>query len=307
MQHTSVLLTEAVSALNPRPGKCYVDATLGGGGHALQLCSFLDASNHLIGIDQDPVALAHAQARLAACATRMDFLQGNFGRLGSVFRDLDLECIDGGILLDLGVSDFQLGDAARGFSFRHAGPLDMRMDPSQTQTAADLINTLSARDLANLFFRHADEKLSRPIADAIVAARPFETTEALATLVDSIYRQKGVKAHNIHAATRVFQALRMVVNQELPMLSQFLNDLPNLLSPGARVVIITFHSLEDRLVKKAFRLAAAECLCPPKQPICTCTHTPMLRIIGKSVFPSEAEVKQNPHARSAKLRVAERI
>ncbi len=307
IEHTSVLREEAVQALNPTYGKTYIDGTLGGGGHAKHLCNLLDATSTLIGIDQDPVALAQAQEKLANCPPTLKLVQGNFGNLLTLLLQVGLPKIDGGILLDLGVSDFQIKHPERGFSFLHAAPLDMRMDPNGPQTAADLVNTLPAKDLANLFYQYADEKLSRSIASAIVNARPIENTLALAKIAENIYRQKGIKAQKIHPATRIFQALRIAVNQELQMLESCLNQLPNILLPGAHVAIITFHSIEDRMVKQFFRVACAPCICPPQQPICTCQHQATFKAMGKPIVPTDQEVQDNPQSRSAKLRVYERI
>ncbi len=307
IQHTSVLLEEAVQALAPTPGRAYVDGTLGGGGHSRRLCDFLDASNDLIGIDQDPVALERARQTLEGCCAKLTLLQGNFGNLHSLLIAAGYPRIDGGILLDLGVSDFQIRTPERGFSFREAAPLDMRMSPDTATTAADLVNTLSSRELADIFYRYADEKLSRPIAAAIVQARPLHDTVALAAIAENIYRQKGVKARNIHPATRIFQALRIAVNHELDMLDACLEQLPKVLLPGARAAIITFHSLEDRKVKQYFREKSAECLCPPQQPVCTCSHQQSFKIVGKPVVSSQEELERNPQARSAKLRIYERI
>lgn len=307
LQHTSVLLEEAVEALNPRPGKTYVDGTLGGGGHARRLCERLESSNLLIGVDQDPVALAKAEQHLADCPTPKRLIRGNFGNLYTLLLEHGYASVDGGVLLDLGMSDFQIKVPERGFSFQHAAPLDMRMDPAQPTTAADLVNTLPASALANLFFQNADEKLSRQLAAAIIAERPIRDTRHLAHIAEAVYRKKGVKAQNIHPATRIFQALRMAVNEEMPMLAQFLEQLPKILKPGARAALITFHSGEDRLVKTYFRTASAACLCPPRQPICTCAHVPTFKVIGKPITASPEELTRNPQARSAKLRVAERL
>ncbi len=307
LQHTTVLLEEAVEALLPRPNLAYVDATLGGGGHARRLCEHLDRSNALVGIDQDPVALEKARASLAGCGTDVILKQGNFRNLHSLLIEAGFPKIDGGILMDLGVSDFQLGEAARGFSFSQEAPLDMRMSPEMHQTAAELVNTMDPKSLANLFYKYADEKLSRQIASAIANARPITTTRQLAQIAEGIYRQKGVKAQNIHPATRIFQALRIAVNQEMEALESVLEQLPSILLPGARVAIITFHSLEDRMVKQYFREASAVCLCPPRQPLCTCQHQPTFSLVGKPIFPSDAELQASPKSRSAKLRIAERI
>lgn len=307
IQHTSVLLHESVAALNPQPGRAYVDATVGGGGHSLALCAQLDESNDLICIDQDPVALAQAQARLENSPIPKHFAHGNFGDLHQLTIGLGFPRIDGGVLMDLGMSAFQVADPERGFSFRADAALDMRMNPENPVTAAQLVNTLSASQLAEILWKYADERLSRHIASAIVNERPFDSTLTLAKLIERIYHAKGIHNSHIHPATRSFQALRIAVNNEMDVLQNALDTLPTMLLPGARIAIITFHSLEDRMVKQAFRLASAECLCPPRQPLCTCGVVPSLKIIGKAVKPSAEEIKANPQSRSAKLRIAERI
>jgi len=303
LHHTSVLLAEAVNALQPQSGKVYGDLTLGGGGHTLALCGLLNETNTVIGLDQDPVALGKAKEALKDVLPKVVLIQGNFGE---VARLVTLK-VDGGVLLDLGVSDFQLKVAERGFSFRQKAPLDMRMNPESLLSASELVNTWPEKELADLFYLYGDEKLSRPIARAIVEARPIEDTVTLAKLVETLYRQKGVKARNIHPATRVFQALRIAVNRELEQLESCLGQLPALLAPGARVAIITFHSGEDKIVKKFFKTESATCICPPGLPVCRCHHQPTFKVIGKPISPGEEECRQNPQARSAKLRVAERV
>jgi 16S rRNA (cytosine1402-N4)-methyltransferase len=304
--HIPVLLEEAVAMLNPRPKALFVDATLGGGGHAKRLCDFLDGTNTVLGIDQDPVALDIAAKTLSGCKAGIKLIRGNFAEIGQILAKAGYGAVDGGILLDLGVSDFQLKAPERGFSFQQDAPLDMRMDPEQRLSAYDLVNTVSPEELAGILYRYGDEKLSRPIAAAVINARPVETTAQLARIVSRVYRQKGIR-QKIHPATRVFQALRIAVNDELACLDRFLAQLPDILAPGARVAIITFHSLEDRRVKQVFRKESAHCICPPKQPVCTCNHRPTLRVLGKPLTSSADEIRQNPQARSAKLRVAERL
>lgn len=307
LQHQPVMLQEAISALNPQSEKIYLDGTLGGAGHAVTLSTQLDETNILIGLDQDPVALEKASSRLANTPSQIILLKGNFGDLQAHLKTAGVQLITGGILLDLGVSDFQIKVPERGFSFMHEAPLDMRMNPDQALTAATIVNTWPVKEMADCFYQFSDERLSRPIARAIEAARPIETTTQLAELLRSIYRQKGVKAHNIHPATRVFQALRIAVNGEFKVLTQFLEQLPDALSPGARIAIITFHSGEERLVKHWFREACADCMCPPRQPLCTCSHQQTFKAIGKPKKPSTHEIEQNPQARSARLWVFERL
>jgi len=302
--HLPVLLEEVLSFLQPESGGLFVDATLGLGGHAQAL---LAAGNQveLLGIDRDAEALIRANQRLADFQGRYHLVHANFAEIGEIAAQKGVQSCQG-ILADLGVSSLQFDSADRGFSFQREGPLDMRMDREAELTAGEVVNHYSEKDLANLIFNYGEEHRSRSIARAIVAARPIRNTILLA---DVVYR--AVHAHGyqrIHPATRTFQALRIFVNDELGRLTLFIRSAVDLLSSGGRLAIISFHSLEDRIVKEAFRSLSRECVCPPGISQCQCGQKKLLTLLTKKpAVPSEAEISRNPRARSAKLRVAERI
>jgi len=300
--HQPVLLTEVIAALQPRSGGIYIDGTVGAGGHAAAILEASAPDGQLYGLDQDERALALAGERLSGFFDRVHLLHANFDRL----HQHHLPPADG-ILLDLGVSSMQFDQPERGFSFQADGPLDMRMDPSATETAADLVNHLPEGDLADLIYQYGEERQSRRIARAIVQDRPFERTQELADLIARVVRSgKGGQRGKpkIHPATRTFQALRIAVNDELGALERVLPQAIAQLAPGGRLAIISFHSLEDRIVKKYFQQEARDCICPPEQPVCTCRHKATIHIITKKpITPSLAEIDVNPRARSAKLRV----
>ncbi|HEY9784744.1 MAG TPA: 16S rRNA (cytosine(1402)-N(4))-methyltransferase RsmH [Candidatus Obscuribacterales bacterium] len=314
-----VMLSEAIALLNVQPGRAYVDATVGGGGHFSAIRDRLQGTGLLIGIDRDPLALQAAQ-RQPFDNTRL--FQGNYADITDFAKAAGLHTIDGGIIADLGVSSMQLDQAERGFSFLRDGPLDMRMDPSQPIDAATILNTYSEHELADIIYRYGEERMSRKIAKAIVQARPITTTKELSDIVsrcihtthgDRSGRSRRKSAYRkpldtSHPATRTFQAIRIAVNNELTSLEKFLHESLALMAPGARLVIISFHSLEDRLVKQIFRQYAQGCVCPPRQPVCTCNHKPQLLIITrKPVLASDEEVLANIRSRSAKLRAGEKI
>jgi len=300
--HVPVLLDEVVALLAPERGGLFVDATLGAGGHAEALLS-RGARVRLIGIDRDPSALAAARSRLSRFGDRVTLVQGNFGDLDAL-----LENRGGadGILADLGVSSMQLDEPARGFSFRRDGPLDMRMD-SSGRTAADVLATSSVEELSRIFREFGEERMAAKIARGIVAERkrrPVATTRQLARIVSD---QKGHR-EKIDPATRVFQALRIEVNQELVALARFLTAAVTRLNAGGRLAVIAYHSLEDRLVKEAFRRESGVCLCPPRLPACVCGARAALRVLTRRPLrPGEAEKRRNPRSRSARLRVAEKL
>lgn len=302
--HRPVLLKEIIQALAPRPGGCYIDATLGGGGHAEALLRLSEPRGRLLGLDADPQAVERARARLSAFGERCVCVHANFDAVAQVAESHGFKAVNG-ILLDLGFSSDQVADPARGFSFQAEGPLDMRFNPANPTTAADLVNTLARRDLADLLFRYGEEHRAWPIAQAIVMRRPLRTT---GDLVNAVMAAVGGRWRGIHPATRTFQALRIAVNDELGMLERALPQALDLLAPGGRLAVITFHSLEDRIVKDFLRREAQGCICPPGLPVCTCHHQATLVILTrKPITPSAEEVSANPRARSAKLRVAERI
>jgi 16S rRNA (cytosine1402-N4)-methyltransferase len=300
---------ETLDALRPRPGGVFIDGTLGGAGHTALLLERVRPSGRVLAIDADPHALRRAETRLAeACAAGQLLLRhGNFRQLGEFAHAAGLAPVDG-ILLDLGLSSDQLAARERGFSFAADGALDMRFDPTRGESAADLVNTRSATELADIFWRYGEERFSRPIARRIVETRgaaPIARADALARLVASVVHGRP---GGVHPATRVFQALRIAVNDELGSLEAALPAAVETLRPGGRLAIISFHSLEDRIVKQFFQREQRGCVCPPEAPQCVCGREPRLRIITRHpLAPSEAEVEANPRARSAKLRVAERL
>ena len=307
--HISVMPEETLDALRPQPGGVFIDGTLGGAGHTALLLERIGASGRVLAIDADPQALARADARLgeAVAAGRLLLRHGNFRQMGELARAAGLAPVDG-ILLDLGLSSDQLAARGRGFSFAADGALDMRFDPTSGESAADLVNTRSDVDLADIFWRYGEERFSRPIARRIVEARrqqPITRADELARLAAGVVHGRP---GGVHPATRVFQAMRIAVNDELGSLEAALPVAVETLRPGGRLAIISFHSLEDRIVKQFFQREQRGCICPPEAPQCVCGRQPRLRIITRHpLAPSEAEVSANPRARSAKLRVAERL
>ncbi len=300
---------EVLEYLQPRPGGVYVDGTLGGGGHAGLILESTNPDGRLIGFDRDPEALATASERLARFGERFIPVHANFSEASQWLKGLGVERIDG-MLLDLGVSSWQLDSAARGFSFRDDGPLDMRMNPTEGESAAEVLATLDDQELADIFFTLGEERYSRRIARAIVRRRseqPLATTLELAELVRDVVPGGRVPAR-IHPATRVFMALRIYVNRELEHVEEGVTRAIELLKPGGRLVVISFHSLEDRLVKNLFREAARSCTCPPEFPVCTCGTEPKLKVLTrKAIKAGDAEVAANARSRSAVLRAAERL
>jgi 16S rRNA (cytosine1402-N4)-methyltransferase len=301
-EHIPVLYKEVLAGLRPQPNGRYIDATLGAGGHAAGILTASAPDGRLLGLDADPEAVRFAGQYLRSFSRRVVLQTANFRQIGTVARALGFGQVDG-ILMDLGLSSRQLSDPERGFSFSQDGPLDMRMDPSQGTTAADLVNHLPQADLADLIWRYGEERHSRRIARAIVAARPVTTTKQLADLVERTVSRR----EKIHPATRTFQALRMAVNDELEALSQALVQVCDLLRPKGRLAIIAFHSLEDRVVKRYYRQESQDCLCPPEMPVCVCEHRATLRVLtSKPIRPTAEEIARNPRSRSARLRIAER-
>ena len=281
-----------------------IDGTLGAGGHAAALLEH--GVRSLLGLDCDEMALEIARASLAVYGERVHLAHASYANMTDEVARLGWDGVDA-ILLDLGVSSMQLDTPERGFAFRSEGPLDMRFDPGGSRpTAADLVNSLDERDLADLFFRYGEERDSRRLARAVVRQRPFATTRDLATVIE----RAAPRHHDdrIHPATRVFQALRIAVNDELDVIGNALPQAIRLLRPGGRLAVISFHSLEDRIVKAAFRLASTDCICPPKVPICICGHHASVRLISrKPITADEHESAENPRSRSARLRVVEKL
>ncbi len=306
--HAAVLLNEVVEFLRPaRENGTVVDATVGLGGHAEALLSRYPAIR-LLAIDRDPRALALARERLEQFETRVAFAEGRHEKLIDILRQSQVG--DGqlsGLLADLGVSSMQLDDASRGFSFRFDAPLDMRMGPD-SRSAAELVNTLDEHELARILRDYGEEPMARRIARAIVERRAegaIETTAQLAAVVRSVKRSKP---HDIDPSTLTFQALRIAANEELVGLDRFLEDAVSVLEPGARIAVISFHSLEDRIVKRAFKRLEGECTCPPGLPVCGCGKQELVEVLtSRPVTASEEELNRNPRSRSAKLRVAERV
>ncbi len=308
-KHKPVLAAEAIFWLNCSPGGVYIDCTLGGGGHARAILEKILPGGYLVGIDRDPAALDAARRHLAPFKESVSIVQGNFRDLNSIIAPLKLEKIDG-IIFDFGVSSFQLESPARGFSYQLDGPLDMRMDPQQEKKASHLVNGLSEEKLTHIIRQYGEERWAARIAQFIVKARrskPLETTAELVEVIKAAI-PAGVRRGGPHPARRTFQALRIAVNDELDSISQALKAAVGVLSPGGRVCAISFHSLEDRIVKQTFRDLARECICPPEFPVCVCEQEPQLEILTRRpVRPSIGELQENPRARSAKLRAGAKI
>jgi len=307
--HLSVLAREVMEQLAPRPGGIYLDGTLGGGGHSELILEKIGPDGLLIGIDRDPAALAAASERLRRFGNCFRPLQGSFGDLAALLQQEGISALDG-LLLDLGVSSHQLDTDERGFSFRLDGPLDMRMDRSCGDSAADLLQDCSAGELEQIIKEFGEERWAKKIALRIVQARqeaPITTTLQLADLVAATIPRR-FHEERIHPATRTFQALRIAVNQELEQVEQGVRAGIAALKTGGRIAVISFHSLEDRIVKHLFREAATGCTCPPRMPYCVCNKKPQLRILtGRPVIAGPEETDRNPRARSAKLRAAEKL
>jgi 16S rRNA (cytosine1402-N4)-methyltransferase len=309
--HVPVMADEVVAMLAPAAGSRHVDATLGGGGHAERILEASDPDGRLLGLDADGAAIARVRARLAPrFGDRLRLRQANFRELATVAPEEDFSAVDG-CLFDLGLSSFQLADAERGFGFRTGGPLDMRFDIGRGVPASELLASLDADELTALFRRYGEEPFAGRIARAIVEARraaPIETAEELADLVATVAPRRAPGRRRVHPATRVFQALRIAVNEELDSLQAGLAAAVDLLRPGGRLVVLSYHSLEDRIVKRFLQAERRGCTCPPEAPVCICGRQPRLRLLStKGVVPTPTEIAANPRARSARLRAAERI
>ena len=309
-EHKSVLLYETIDSLNVKPDGIYVDGTLGGGGHALEVCRRLGEYGRLIGIDQDADAIAAASERLRDYEDRVTIVRSNYEEIQSVLKDLGIEKADG-IYLDLGVSSYQLDTPERGFTYREDdAPLDMRMDQRNTQTAADIVNTYSEFDLYRIIRDYGEDKFAKNIAKHIVRAREtkrIETTGELTEIIKEAVPAK-VRAVGGHPSKKTFQAIRIELDQELEVLNNSIDTMIDLLKPGGRLAVITFHSLEDRIVKIRFRNNENPCTCPPDFPVCVCGKVSKGRVITrKPVVPSEEEIEGNKRSKSSKLRVFERI
>jgi 16S rRNA (cytosine1402-N4)-methyltransferase len=305
--HLPVLYDEVLTALNPQPAGVYLDGTLGLGGHTWGILHASTPDGFVLALDQDPTAIGWVEQRLAAFAGRWRVVHRNFVHMAEVAAEQGIAEFDG-ILLDLGFSSFQMDDPERGLSFQADAPLDMRLDPELDTTAADLVNTLDEKSLANLIYEYGEEPFSRRIARSIVQRRPFASAKALGEAIARAIPARG--KGKLHPATRTFQALRIAVNEELSVLQQTLPQALRLLKPGGKLAVIAFHSLEDRIVKEYFRDETTDCLCPPNLLICVCGHKASLdrkQTTRKPITPSEAELLRNPRARSAKLRVGVKL
>ena len=302
--HSPVLYQLSIDILQPKNEGRYIDGTLGAGGHARGILEASAPGGHLLGLDIDPQALALARENLAPYGQRVRLMQASYDTLSERLVEVGWYAVDG-ILLDLGISSMQVDTPDRGFSFTHDAPLDMRFSPEYSVKAADLVNSLPQKELADLIYRYGEERASRKIAGAIVRSRPLWTTFELASVIERVVpRKEG----SIHPATRTFQALRIAVNDELAKVENVLPQAISSLKGGGRLAIISFHSLEDRIVKEFFRRESRDCICPPKQPVCTCGHKSILKeVTRKPIVPGETEISENPRARSAKLRIAEKL
>ena len=307
--HQPVLVHEVLKYLCHAPDGVYADGTVGSGGHSLLIGKQLTGKGRLICLDRDPDAVSVAKNRLAFLGTRVSIFKANYADLDKIITDLGYETVDG-VLLDLGMSSYHVDESGRGFSFNKNEPLDMRMDPDDRQTAYDLVNTLVPKDLERILRDYGEEKKAKRVVRAIVRSRekkPIETSSQLAGVIKSALPTPR-RFSAIHPATRTFQALRIAVNKELQNIETFLAKIPSLLTKGGRIVTLSYHSLEDRLVKQAMMDWEKDCICPPDFPQCVCEKTALFRrLFKKGMKPSSEEIKKNPRARSAILRVAERI
>jgi 16S rRNA (cytosine1402-N4)-methyltransferase len=310
VEHLPVLADEVISMLAPASGSLQIDATLGGGGHTERILEATNPDGRLLGLDADGAAIARVGERLARYGDRLVLRQANFRELRTMAPASGFEAVDG-LLFDLGLSSYQLADTERGFGFRAGGPLDMRFDTGRGVPAAELLATLDASELTALFRRFGEEPYAPRIARAIVDARrtaPITSAEELAALVERVAPRGAPGRRRIHPAKRVFQALRIAVNEELDALEEALAAAVDLLRPGGRLVVLSYHSLEDRIVKRFLDAERKGCICPPSVPVCVCGRTPRLRLVTKpSLTPTDDEIAANPRARSARLRAAERI
>ena len=307
-EHVSVLLHETVDGLNVRPDGIYVDATLGGGGHAYEVCSRLNDKGRFIGIDQDADAIKAAGERLAGFGEKVTIIRSNYRDMKPQLQSIGVDRVDG-IVIDLGVSSYQLDTAERGFSYRVDAPLDMRMDQRQKMTAKDIVNDYSEAELYRVIRDYGEDRFAKNIAKHIVAERgkgPVETTEQLNEIIRHAIPMKIRKAAG-HPSKRTFQAIRIELNHELDVLKDSLDDMIDMLNPGGRICIITFHSLEDKIVKSSFRKNENPCICPSHFPVCVCGRTSKGKVVTrKPILPSKEEMESNSRSKSAKLRIFER-
>ena len=308
-KHKSVLLEETIEGLNIKPDGIYVDGTLGGAGHAGEVCRKLSAKGRFIGIDQDQDAIVAASERLSAYGDRVQIIRSNYCYMANELKNLGIQKVDG-IVLDLGVSSYQLDNEERGFTYRVDAPLDMRMDQRQSRTAADIVNGYDERELYRIIRDYGEDKFAKNIAKHIVAARakaPIQTTGELTEIIRQSIPMK-IQATGGHPAKRVFQAIRIEVNRELEVIKKVIPDIVERLNKNGRLCIITFHSLEDRIVKDSFKELARGCICPKELYVCVCNNKPKIKILTKKpLVPSEEEMNRNPRSKSSKLRICSKI
>ena len=308
-EHVSVLLDECIEGLNIKADGTYVDGTLGGAGHARVVCSLLSENGHFIGIDQDNNALAVSKERLYGVKPKVSLVKSNFVEVKKVLEEMGIESVDG-MLIDLGVSSHQLDEAERGFSYMHDAPLDMRMNQDATYSAHDLVNEMSEEDLYHVIKDYGEERWAKRIAQFIVCEREKKTIDTTYELVEIIKKAipQSARKDGPHPAKRTFQAIRIAVNRELEIIEPTINDIVGKLRKGGRLCIITFHSLEDRIVKHAYKKLEDPCTCSKALPVCVCGKKPLVKVITrKPILPSDEEIERNPRSRSAKLRIIERI
>ena len=307
--HKSVLLDESITGLSPVEDGVFVDATMGLGGHTKSLLEACNCNSTIVGMDVDENALAIAKERLAEYKDKIEFVNKNFINIDKCLEELEISKVDG-IIADLGMSSFQLDHSGKGFSFNKQEPLDMRMDPALQFTTYDLVNEMDLEELVHIFKTYGEEKFAKNISRAILKNRktkPIQTSSELAALISNSIPKKFHPKRK-HPATKSFQALRIAINNELDNLKVFIEKSVKLLKPGGRLVIISFHSLEDRIVKRLFRKMASPCICPPDLPICSCGREPEIKLINKSpITPCEKEIEDNPRARSSRLRIGEKL
>jgi 16S rRNA (cytosine1402-N4)-methyltransferase len=308
-EHVSVLLNECIEGLKIKPNGIYVDGTLGGAGHASEVCKYLSEKGQFIGIDQDKNALVVSRERLSTASPKVSIVNSNFESISSVLNDLDIEKIDG-MLIDLGVSSHQLDEPTRGFSYMHDAPLDMRMNQEDTYTAYEVVNQLPENELFEIIKSYGEERWAKRIAEFVVKRRessPIHTTYELVEVIKGAIPH-GARKDGPHPAKRTFQAIRIAVNRELEIIEPTILQVVERLHSGGRLCIITFHSLEDRIVKHTFKKLEDPCTCSKNFPVCVCGQTPKIKIISKKpVLPSEEEIERNPRSRSAKLRIIEKL
>ena len=305
-QHKSVMLAEVLNALDIKPNGIYLDCTLGGGGHARAIGERLNAGGLLIGIDQDEDAINAATENLSGLACNVKIVRGNFSELDTILDDLGIDELDG-VTFDLGVSSYQIDTAQRGFSYMNNAPLDMRMDRRRILTARDVINSYDEDRLIKIFREYGEERFAKRIAAALCRQRKIAALETTGELVKLIEQTVPRTKNGGHPAKRIFQAIRIEVNGELEILADSIKKAVNRLKPGGRLAVITFHSLEDRIIKETLKTLAQGCICPKNFPVCVCNHKATLKILGKAHTPSSEEIELNSRAKSAKLRIAEKI